>query len=81
MIFSKISILEILKRHDITHNCHGKIGVPRFTGKTQITGKNAKIPERPKNNRELNFAILYVYAYFLRLKVFCMFISNIIVLF
>ena len=27
--------------------------VPRFTGKTRITGKTAKISERPKNNREL----------------------------
>ena len=26
--------------------------VPRFTGKTRITGKTAKIPERPKNSRE-----------------------------
>ena len=26
--------------------------VPRFTGKTRITGKTAEIPERPKNNRE-----------------------------
>ena len=27
--------------------------VPRFTGKTRITGKTAEIPERPKNNREI----------------------------
>ena len=27
--------------------------VPRFTGKTRITGKTTKIPERPKNNREI----------------------------
>ena len=27
--------------------------VPRFTGKTQITGKTTEIPERPKNNREI----------------------------
>ena len=27
--------------------------VPRFTGKIQITGKTAEIPERPKNNREI----------------------------
>ena len=27
--------------------------VPRFTGKTRITGKAAEIPERPKNNREI----------------------------
>ena len=26
--------------------------VPRFTGKTRITGKTAEIPERPKNKRE-----------------------------
>ena len=26
--------------------------VPRFTGQTRITGKTAKIPERPKNNWE-----------------------------
>ena len=26
--------------------------VPRFTGKTRITGKTAAIPERPKSNRE-----------------------------
>ena len=24
-------------------------GVPRFTGKTRITGKTDEIPERPKN--------------------------------
>ena len=29
-----------------------KFAVPRFTGKTRITGKTAEIPERPKNNRE-----------------------------
>ena len=28
--------------------------VPRFTGKTRITGKTAEIPERPKDNRELD---------------------------
>ena len=27
--------------------------VPRFTGKTRITGKTTEIPERPKNNREI----------------------------
>ena len=26
--------------------------VARFTGKTRITGKTTKIPERPKNKRE-----------------------------
>ena len=31
----------------------GKITVPRFTGKTGITGKTAEILERPKNNREI----------------------------
>ena len=31
----------------------GKTLVPRFTGKTQITGKTAKILERPTNNREI----------------------------
>ena len=30
----------------------GLCPVPRFAGKTQITRKTAKIPERPKNNRE-----------------------------
>ena len=30
-----------------------KKGVPRFTGKTQITGKTTEIPERPKSNSEL----------------------------
>ena len=28
--------------------------MPRFTRKTQITGKTAEILERPKNNKELN---------------------------
>ena len=33
-----------------------KLGrVPRFTGKTRITGKTTEIPERPKNNRELKY--------------------------
>ena len=27
--------------------------VPRFTGKTRITGKTTEIPERPKNNWEI----------------------------
>ena len=27
--------------------------VPRFTGKTPITGKTAELPERPKNNRKI----------------------------
>ena len=35
-----------------------KYWVPRFTGKTRITGKTAEIPERPKNNREFKYAIL-----------------------
>ena len=30
-----------------------KVPVPRFTGKTRITGKTTEIPERPKNNREI----------------------------
>ena len=29
-------------------------GVPRFTGKTRISGKTAEILERPKDNREIN---------------------------
>ena len=29
-----------------------RVTVPRFTGKTRITGKTAEIPERPKNNGE-----------------------------
>ena len=33
--------------------------VTRYTGKTRITGKNAEIPERPKNNRELKYAIKF----------------------
>ena len=33
--------------------------VPRFTGKTRITGKTAEIPERPKINRELKYAIQF----------------------
>ena len=37
------------------------IGVPRFTGKTRITGKSAEIPVRPKNNRELKYAFLVLY--------------------
>ena len=36
--------------------------VPRFTVKTQITGKTTEIPERPKNNRELKYAVhLFMY--------------------
>ena len=35
----------------------GGEGVPRFTGKTRITGKTTEIPERPKNNRELKYAV------------------------
>ena len=38
--------------------------VPRFTGKTQITGKTAEIPEKPKNNREILIgasAITFIY--------------------
>ena len=46
-------------------NSHRAIGdmiwVPRFTGKTRITGKTVEIPERPKNNRELKY-IQYVYV-------------------
>ena len=34
--------------------------VPRFTGKTRITGKTAEIPERPKNNRETLINIFLV---------------------
>ena len=38
-------------------DCHaGVLGsnpVPRFTGKTRITGKTTEIPVRPKNNREI----------------------------
>ena len=34
--------------------------VPRFTGKTGITGKTAEIPERPKNNRETLINIFLV---------------------
>ena len=30
-----------------------QVGVPRFTGKTRITGKTAERPERPKNNNWL----------------------------
>ena len=37
-------------------------GVPRFTRKTQFTGKTAEIQERPKNNRELKYYIHLVYA-------------------
>ena len=36
-----------------------RVRVPRFTGKTRITGKTAEIPERPKNNRELKYAIQF----------------------
>ena len=36
--------------------------MPRFTGKTRITGKTAEIPERPKNKRELKYAILSLNA-------------------
>ena len=31
----------------------GYKAVPRFSGKTRITGKTAEILERPKNNREI----------------------------
>ena len=37
--------------------------VPRFTGKTRITGKTTEIPERPKNNRGL-FPVLILQALF-----------------
>ena len=37
---------------------HARV-VPRFTGKTLITGKTAELPERPKNNRELKYAIQF----------------------
>ena len=50
--------------------------MPRFTGKTRITGKTTEIPERPKNNRELKYDIKLFGA-----KVFCLFIANIIVWF
>ena len=30
-----------------------------YTGKTRITGKTAEIPKRPKNNRELKYAIQF----------------------
>ena len=33
--------------------------VPRFTVKTRITEKTAEIPQRPKNNRELKYAIQF----------------------
>ena len=32
---------------------HSQASVPRFTGKTRITGKTTEIPERQKNNREI----------------------------
>ena len=31
--------------------------VPRFTGKTRITGKAAEIPEIPDNNREFIYML------------------------
>ena len=34
-------------------NRMGYKAVPRFTGKTRITGKTVDIPERPKNDREI----------------------------
>ena len=36
--------------------------VPRFTGKTQITGKTTELRERPKNNREFReHSLIYEY--------------------
>ena len=61
--------------------------VPRFTGKTPITGKTAEIPERPKNNRELKYDINLTkfmpsnVLTCLWRKAFCMFIANIFVSF
>ena len=34
--------------------------VPRFTGKTRITGKTAEIPERPKNNRGIFIGVALI---------------------
>ena len=45
----------------IKTNCDA--AVPRFTGKTRITGKTAEIPERPKNNREIIGASAKTFIY------------------
>ena len=42
------------------------LGIPRFTGKTRITGKTAEIPEIPKNKRKLNM----IYTKFMLSNVF-----------
>ena len=59
--------------------------MPRFAGMTRITGKTAEIPERPKENREINmlstkFMLSNVLTCLGR-KVFCMLIVNIILTF
>ena len=40
--------------------CHGSGAVPRFTGKTRITGKTAEIPERQKNNRGIFIGVALI---------------------
>ena len=45
------------------HNYLPLSAVPRFTGKSRITGKTAEIPERPKSNRE-TFIYIYLIVHF-----------------
>ena len=59
--------------------------MPRFTGKTRITGKTTEILERPKDFREINMlSTMFMLSNVLTCsgrKVFCMFIVNIILTF
>ena len=64
MVFTVIRVFPVnlgtrgqLQTQIINDSLIGNKQVPRFTGKTRITGKTAEILERPKNNRELKFAV------------------------
>ena len=54
----------VIKMFSILRPQATKNRVPRFTGKTRITGKTTEIPERPKNNRGL-FPVLILLALFI----------------
>ena len=57
-------IMHIETRYNVFTFWRSTVPVPRFTGKTRITGKTAEIPEIPKNNREILIgasAITFIY--------------------
>ena len=54
----------VIKMFSILRPQATKNRVPRFTGKTRITGKTTEIPERPKNNRGL-FPVLILLTLFI----------------